>query len=81
MIQKILTLLINKLIVDDNHYLLNRDKLTEPTQVQFSQKQNTFSEFFLDIQNLHSILNICQKKITLIADVFPEIPAPKNMVR
>ena len=28
------------------HYLLNRDNLTEPIQMQLSQKQKTFSEFF-----------------------------------
>ena len=27
------------------------------------------------------MLNISEKKMTLIADVFPEIPAPKNIVR
>ena len=27
------------------------------------------------------MINICQKRMTLIADVFPEVPAPKNMVR
>ena len=31
---------------DDKHYLLNRDNLTEPIQMQLSQKQKTFSEFF-----------------------------------
>ena len=31
---------------DDEHYLFNRDNLTEPIQMQLSQKQNTFSHFF-----------------------------------
>ena len=30
---------------DDKHYLLNRDNLTQPIQMQLSQKQKTFSEF------------------------------------
>ena len=32
--------------VNDNHYLLNRDNLAQPIQMQLSQKQKTFSEFF-----------------------------------
>ena len=35
----------------------------------------------MHFQNLYETLNICQKKMTLKADVFPEIPAPKGMVR
>ena len=37
--------------------------------------------FFLHFRNLSDILNIFQKKMALIADIFPEILAPKNMVR
>ena len=54
-IQKILTLFANRLIADDKHYLLNRDNLTQPIQMQLSQKQKTFSEFFFAF--LKSILN------------------------
>ena len=31
--------------MNDKHYLLNRDNLTLPIQIQLSQKQKTFSEF------------------------------------
>ena len=41
--------------VDDKHYLLNRDNLTQPIQIQLSQKQKIFSEFFFAF--LKSILN------------------------
>ena len=44
--QKILRLFVNTLTVDDKHYLLNRDNLTQPIQMQLSEKQKTFSEFF-----------------------------------
>ena len=45
-------------------------------------KKKFFSlNFFLRFENLYEILNIWQKKMTLIAHVFPEIQAPKNMVR
>ena len=41
-----LRLFLNTLTVNDKHYLLNRDNLTQPIQIQLSQKQKTFSQFF-----------------------------------
>ena len=81
MIHKILRAFFNTLTVDDKHYLLNRDNLMEPIQAQLSQKLKAFSEFSFAF--FKSILNSkhLPKKMTLIADVFPETPAPKNMVR
>ena len=81
MIHKIIKLFVNTLTVDDKHYLLNRDNLTQPIQIQLYQKQKRFSEFIFAF--LKSILNFqhLPKKMTLIADVYPEIPARKNMVR
>ena len=55
MIYKILRLFVNTLTADDKHYLLNRDNLTQPIQIQLSQKQKIFSEFFFAF--LKSILN------------------------
>ena len=40
---------------DEKHYLLNRDNLTQPIQIQLSQKQETFSPFSFAF--LKSILN------------------------
>ena len=58
MIHKILSLVVNTLTADDKHYLLNRDNLTQPIQMQLSQKQKTFSQFFFAF--LKSILNFKQ---------------------
>ena len=80
-IHRILRLFVNTLTVDEKHYLLTRDNLTQTIQIQLSQKQKTLFEFFLHFQKLSSILNICQKRMTLIADVFQEILPTKNMVR
>ena len=55
MIHKILGLFVNTLNVDDKHYMLNRDNLTQPIQIQLSQKQKTLSEFFFAF--LKSMLN------------------------
>ena len=46
---------VNTLAVDEKRYLLHRDNLTQPIQMQLSQKQKTFPEFFLGF--LKSILN------------------------
>ena len=80
-IHKILRPFVHTLAVNDKQYLLSRDNLTQPIQMQLSQKQKILSQFFFAF--LKSILNFqhLPKKMTLIADVFLEIPAPKNMVR
>ena len=48
-------LFANTLTVDGKHYLLNRDNLTQPIQIQLYQKQKTFSEFSFAF--LKSIIN------------------------
>ena len=80
MIHKILTLFAKSLIVDDKHYLLNRDNLTQPIQMILYQEQKSFSEFFLAF--LKSILSFKHfpKNDALIADVFGETHVPKDMV-
>ena len=69
MIHKILRLFVNILRVDEKHYLLNKDNLTEPIQIQLSQKQKTFCEFFFAFLKSIINLNIFQKKMKLIAHV------------
>ena len=55
MIQKILRLFVNSLTVDEKHYLLTRDNLMEPIQIELYQKEKTFFEIFFAI--LTSIIN------------------------
>ena len=78
---KILRLFVNTLTDDDKYCLLYRDNLTQPINILLSQKQQTFSEFFSLF--LKSTLNFehFQKKMTLIADVFPQLPSPKKVIR
>ena len=80
-IDKILRLFLHTLAVNDKQYLLNRDNLAQPIQLELSQKQKTFSEFVFSF--LKTILNYkhISKKMTLRAEIFPELPTPKNMVR
>ena len=55
MIHKIVRQFVNTLTVDDKHYLLHRDNLTQPIKIHLSQKQRIFLLFFLAF--LKSILN------------------------
>ena len=56
MTHKILRLFVNTLTVNDKHYLLNRDNLRQPIQMQLSQKQKFFSRFSF-FAFLKSLLN------------------------
>ena len=78
---KIIGLFVNTLSEDDRYCLLYKDNLLQPIQILLSQKQKTFSEFFSPF--LKSTLNFehFQKKMTLIADVFPKLPSPKKVIR
>ena len=50
--------------------------------MQLSKNQKSSSEIFFAFLNyLLNFEHLPQKKMTLIADVFPEIPVPKYMVR
>ena len=52
---KILRMFVNILTSDDKCFLLNRDNLRQPIQMQLSQKQKIFSQFVAAI--LKSRLN------------------------
>ena len=78
---KLSGLFLNTLTDDDKYSLLYGDNLTQPIQILLSQKQKTFFEFFSAF--LKSTLNFehFQKKINLIADVFPKLASPKKVIR
>ena len=54
-IHKILTPFVNTLTGNEKHYLLTRDNLNQRIQIELSEKEKTFFEFFLAF--LKSILN------------------------
>ena len=78
---KISGLFVNTLTDDDKYSLLYRDNLLQPIQIHLSQKRNTSSDFSSAF--LKSTLNFehFEKKMTLIADVFPKLPSPKIVIR
>ena len=75
---KTLGLLVNTLADDEKYPVLNRDNLTIPIQMQLSQKQKTFSEFFAAF--LKSYLNFerFETKMTFIAFVFSKLQTAKT---
>ena len=77
---KILGLFVNTLSEDDKYYLFYNDNLLQPIQILLSQKQKTFSQFFSGF--LNSTLNFehFEKKINLIADIFPRLPSTKIVI-
>ena len=72
---------LHTLIGSDKYSLNSKDKWMQTIQMHLSQKQNIFSEFFLAF--FESALNFeyFQKKMTLIAYVFPKLPTTKDMLR
>ena len=73
---KILRMFVNIMTADDKCFLLNRDNLRQPVYIQVSGKEKTISQSFSLL--LKSRLNIFQKKMTFIADVFPKLRTRKK---
>ena len=74
-------LFLNTLTDDDKYSLLYGDNLTQPIQILLSQKQKTFSQFGSAFLKCTLISEHFQKKINLIADVFPKLPSAKKVIR
>ena len=72
---------LNTLTDNDKYSLNSKDKGMQTIQMHLSQKQNLFSEFFSAF--FESALNFehFQKKMTLIAYVFPKLRTTKHVLR
>ena len=72
---------LTRLTADDKNFLISRDKRMQTIQMNLSQKGKFFSEFFSAF--FESALNFehFQKKMTLIAYVFPKLRATKDVLR
>ena len=71
----------NTFTAADKYSLISRDNWMETIQKHLSQKHNIFPQFFSAF--FESALNFehFQKKMTLIAYVFPKLPTTKDMLR
>ena len=80
-IWKILRLVVNTFTADEEYSVLNKNNSRQPIHMQLSQKRKTFSWIFFAY--LKSVIHLehFQNKMTLIADVFPKLRTPKNVVK
>ena len=78
---KILVLLVNTLAADEKYPVLNRDNLTIPIQMQLSQKQKTFSEFFAAFLKFRLNFKYFETKYYPHRFFISEITDSKNVVR
>ena len=63
---------------DDKYPVLNRNNLTVPVQIQISQKQKAFSQFFTAFLIYSLNFKYFEQKMTLIDSAFPKLRTPKT---
>ena len=72
---------VNIFTADYKYSLLNRGNLREPIQTELSKKQKTFSQFVAAFLKYRLNFEQFLRKMTFIADVFPKLRTPKNVVK
>ena len=75
---KIMGLLVNTLAADEKYFVLHRDNLTIPNQMQLSEKQKTFFSFFASFLKSAWNFEHFEKKMTLSAFAFPKLRSLKT---
>ena len=78
---QILGLLVNTLATNEKGPVLNRDDLSIPIQIQLSQKQKTFSEFFAAFLKSRLNFKISETKNDPHRFCIFEVTDSQNMVR
>ena len=72
---------LNTLTADDRYSLISKNKWMQTIDIHLSRKPKIFSElfgaFFKFVLNFEDF----QKKMTLIAYVFPKLPTTKDVLR
>ena len=74
-------LFLNTFTAKNKYSLISRDNWMQTIQMHLSQKQNVFSEFFSSFFESALNLEYFEKKMTLIAYVFPKLPTTKVVLR
>ena len=72
---------LNTLTTGDNYSVVTRDNWMQTIQMHLSQKQKIFSHFFAAFFESALNLEYFQKKMTLIAYVFPKLPTTEDVLR
>ena len=70
---------VNTLAADEKHPLLKRDNLTIPIQMQLSQKQKDFSQFFARFLKPTVNFKDFETNMTLIDFLFRKLRTPKTL--
>ena len=78
---KFLRPFLNTLTADDRYSLISKNKWMQTIQMHLSQKPKIFSELFWAFFEFVLNLEHFQKKMTLIAYVFPKSPTTKDVLR
>ena len=72
---------LHTLTPNDKYSLNSKDKGMQKIQMHLSQKQNIFSQFLSAFFESALNLELFQKKMTLIAYVFPKLRTTKDVLR
>ena len=72
---------LNTLTADDKYSLISSDNWMQTIKMHLSQKQKVFSQFFAAFFEYALNFEYFQKKMTLIAYVFPKLPTRKDVLR
>ena len=79
---EILGLFVNTLTPDYKHSLRNSDNFLQPIQMQLSQKQKPFSDFFPQfLKSKSNVEDFSKKQMTHMAYVFPKLRSATDAVR
>ena len=78
---KFFSCFFNTFTADEEYSLISRDNWMQTIQMHLSQKQKLLSEFFAAFFEFALNFKHLQKKMTLIAYVFPKLPTTKHMLR
>ena len=71
----------NTFTKDEKYSLISRNNWMQTIQMHLSQKQKILSEFFAAFFEFGLNIEHIQKKMTLIAYVFPKLPTTKHVLR
>ena len=80
-LRKILWVFVNTLTADGKYPDQDFENLPLPIQMQLSERPITFSELFVPFLDLHQILNILNKRMIVIANIFAKLETVKNLFR
>ena len=72
---------LNTLTADDKYSLISKDNSMDTIQMHLSQKQKIFSQFLSAFFEPALNLEDFEKKMNLIAYVFPKLPTTRDVLR